>query len=433
MKSEWSEKLKSRLEHHEKDAPAGLWENISQKMIQLEHARQHRKQVFLRMAAAVAAIALASSLFLHEYSKQIANLEKNGNIIVEKRETPKQREKDTENKVDLKKENHQISENLQAQLNQEVKNETNDNYHQNEEEKNEIQESDMLANESVNHGKRTEKSSFNLSDTLAHGNNEKNIAKENDSNNESETNPSPFTQHIHIAQNSYSQKSRKDKWSVSLDASSGLLASNEKYDNSWYSNVQYLNPTLLMLEIKKIYQAPANEEQVNKTHHRFPLRLGVKIAYQIHPRWSIESGLRYTQLSSEAINGNGQWMTERNLRIDYIGVPLGISYQLWSKSHFSIYANGGIALDTYISGKENLKNYQNGKLNYTMKSHLQQKPLQFSVYASIGAQYQIGETIHIFAEPGMGYYFDDGTTIQHYFKKHPFAPTVNLGVKFKIH
>ena len=255
MKSEWSEKLKSKLEHHEKDAPVGLWEKISQEMIQLEHARQHRKHVFLRMAAAVAAIALASSLFLLEYSKQIADLENNEKIIVEKREIPKQTEKDTENNVGLKKGNHQISENLQAQLNQEVKNETNDNYHQNEEEKNEIQESDFLADESVNHGKRTEKSSFNLSDTLAHGNNEMNIAKENDSSNESETNPSPFTQHIHIAQNSYLQKRRKDKWSVSLDASSGLLASNEKYDNSWYSNVQYLNPTLLMLEIKKIYQA----------------------------------------------------------------------------------------------------------------------------------------------------------------------------------
>ena len=148
MKSEWSEKLKSKLEHHEKDAPAGLWEKISQEMIQLEHARQHRKDVFWRMAAAVAAIALASSLFLHQYSKQIADLEKNEKIIVEKRETPKQREKTTENNVGLKKGNHQISENLQAQLNQEVKNETNDINHQNEEEKNEIQESDMLANES---------------------------------------------------------------------------------------------------------------------------------------------------------------------------------------------------------------------------------------------------------------------------------------------
>ena len=433
MKSEWSEKLKSRLEHHEKDAPTGLWEDISQEMIQFELARQHRKKVFWRRAAAVAAITLASSLFLHQYSKQIADLEKNEKIIVEKKEIPKQTGKDMENNVGLKKGNHQISDNLQVQLNQEVKKGTNDNYHQNAKEKDEIKESDLLADESVNHGKITEKSSLVLSDALAHRNNEKNTTKENDLSNESETNPSPFTQHIYITQNSYSQKKRKDKWSVSLDASSGLLASNEKYDNSWYSNVQYFNPTLLMLEIKKIYQAPANEEQVNKTHHRFPLRFGVKIAYQIHPRWSIESGLRYTQLSSEAINGNGQWMTERNLRIDYIGVPLGISYQLWSKSHFCIYANGGIAFDTSVSGKENLKNYQNGKLNYTMKSDLQQKPLQFSVYASIGAQYQIGETIHIFAEPGMGYYFDDGTTIQHYFKKHPFAPTVNLGVKFKIH
>lgn len=433
MKSEWSEKLKSRLEHHEKDAPAGLWDNISQEMIQFEHSRQHRKQVFWRLTAAVAAIALASSLFLHQYSEQIADLKKNERIITENSELTKQREKDLENNVEVKKGNHERSENLQARLNQGVKNETNNINYQHAEEKDEIKEPVLLAEESENEGKGAEKSSFDLSDALARVNNEKNTTKENDSSKESKTNSTLFTPYNHIVRNSYSQKRRTDKWSVSLDASSGLLTSNEKYDNSWYSNVQFLNPTLLMLEVKKRFQAPTNEEQVDKTHHRFPFRLGVKIAYQIHPRWSVESGLRYTQLSSEAIDGNGQWVTERNLRINYIGIPLGISYQLWSKSHFSIYANGGIALDTYISGKDHLKNYENGKLNYSMKSDLQQKPLQFSTYASIGAQYQIGKTINIFAEPSIGYYFDDGTTIQHYFKKHPFAPTVNLGVKFKLH
>ena len=88
MKSEWSEKLKSRLEHHEKDAPTGLWENISQEIIQLEHARQHRKQVFWRMAAAVAAINLAflapkrSFITLAHTRREARNLATSSNTLL---------------------------------------------------------------------------------------------------------------------------------------------------------------------------------------------------------------------------------------------------------------------------------------------------------------------------------------------------------------
>lgn len=411
MKSEWSDKLRNRLEHHKMDAPAGLWEDISQKMARTHQTRQQRTMFFTR-AAAIAIIVLASALFLHYYSGKgfysvkkeyfRANNLKGRKIEESLTGAEKKEEKRSETTAE-----HVLLAKTSSHLNEEPKNVSP--------EKNHYPTPSNGSEEDKEHNQQ--------------------VSPTNENTEEPTKTPSSPTIHIPTTEQLRHPhlKREKGRWTISMDASSGLLASNEKYDNSWYSNVQYLNPTLLMLEAKKLYQAPQNEEQVNKTHHRFPLRFGVKFSYLFQPRWSIDGGLRYTQLSSEAIEGNGQWMTERHLRINYLGVSLGLSYQLWSVSHFSIYANGGIALDAYISGQENLKNYQNGTLNYSMKSHLQQKPLQFSVNASVGAQYQIGKTICIFAEPSVGYYFDDGTTIQHYFKKHPLAPTVNLGVKFKLH
>ena len=64
MKSEWTDKLRNRLEHHKMDAPAGLWEDISQEMARTHQTRQQRTMFFTR-AAAIAIIVLASALFLH--------------------------------------------------------------------------------------------------------------------------------------------------------------------------------------------------------------------------------------------------------------------------------------------------------------------------------------------------------------------------------
>ena len=38
----------------------------------------------------------------------------------------------------------------------------------------------------------------------------------------------------------------------------------------------------------------------------------------------------------------------------------------------------------------------------------------------------------LYVEPSLGYYFNDGTSYQHYYKDHPLAPSIMLGLRMHI-
>ena len=69
MKEEWTDKLKTRLEHHEMTPPEGLWEGISEQMNLAE--KSVRKSSFPLskrwIAAAAALLALAGFFALYDF------------------------------------------------------------------------------------------------------------------------------------------------------------------------------------------------------------------------------------------------------------------------------------------------------------------------------------------------------------------------------
>ena len=46
-----------------------------------------------------------------------------------------------------------------------------------------------------------------------------------------------------------------------------------------------------------------------------------------------------------------------------------------------------------------------------------------------GAEYRFHRRVGLYAEPSVGYYFDDGTSLQHYYKQHPWAPSIEVGLR----
>mgnify|MGYP000010645216 FL=1 len=60
------------------------------------------------------------------------------------------------------------------------------------------------------------------------------------------------------------------------------------------------------------------------------------------------------------------------------------------------------------------------------------KPLQWSLSAAAGAQFKITEKLGIYAEPGVVYYFDDGSNVNTIRKEHPFNFNIQLGVRFTL-
>ena len=56
--------------------------------------------------------------------------------------------------------------------------------------------------------------------------------------------------------------------------------------------------------------------------------------------------------------------------------------------------------------------------------------MQWSANASLGVQCNLVNTMSIFVEPGVSYYFNDGTNIRTIYKEKPLNFNLNLGIRF---
>ena len=175
---------------------------------------------------------------------------------------------------------------------------------------------------------------------------------------------------------------------------------------------------------------PFNDGQiVRKTHHSLPLTYALSLRYQATHRIGLESGLQYTRLNSLFQTGEGANRMDEKQRIDYLGVPLRVSYRIWSGKHVGIYTSAGVTLEIPVKSTVTTDYILNNKRQLRDSHHLD-VPLQWSTGIGIGVQYNITPSISIFAEPGVQYYIPDGSGFETYRTQHPFTVTIPAGLRF---
>lgn len=215
------------------------------------------------------------------------------------------------------------------------------------------------------------------------------------------------------------------KWTIGLNASGGLLAANNSVssDKLYYSYSTESGYGVVYEDIDKsnlinFNSLPTYTLTEYVARHRLPLRFGLSLHYQFHPRLALLSGISYTRLYSEF-----SLPLYRNIsysqRLHYIGVPLGVAWQLWKANRFSAYLTGGAMVEKCVS--VSLDGDYTGE-----------KPWQWSVNAAVGAEYTFTSLLGAYIEPSLGYYFSDGTQLEHYYKEHPLAPSIEFGLRMHI-
>ena len=216
------------------------------------------------------------------------------------------------------------------------------------------------------------------------------------------------------------QASDAGKWTIGLNASGGLLASN----NSAYTDRLYHQSAKIGIVDEAYAQINYNYRENDATSytvtehlskHRLPIRFGLSLHYQFRPRLAFMSGISYTRLYSEfsfPLYGNISY----SQRLHYIGVPLGVAWQLWAANRFSVYLAGGAMVEKCVSVSID-------------GDYTGQKPWQWSVNAAVGAEYAFSSLLGAYIEPSLGYYFSDGTQLEHYYKEHPLAPSIKFGLR----
>lgn len=155
---------------------------------------------------------------------------------------------------------------------------------------------------------------------------------------------------------------------------------------------------------------PSNMREVSANYHHQPVRLGLSLRYRLNDHWSIESGLLYTYLSSDITIIEDGISTVTEQRLNYIGLPLDVSYNLWKSHYFGLYVTAGS----------------------TIEKSLDASPWQFSVSGAVGAEYKLTNFFSLYAEPGIGYYFKDGSSTPTIYQDQPLNFNLSFGLRFNV-
>lgn len=169
---------------------------------------------------------------------------------------------------------------------------------------------------------------------------------------------------------------------------------------------------------------------VSDIKHRMPITVGASVRLHLDERWACETGLTYTFLSSDIRAGGDSYYYETEQQLHYVGIPVKVSYNVWESNRFSFYISAGGTVEKCVSGKTKTVYTTGDEKNMSGSEDLKVKPLQWSVSSAVGAQFKLSRQIGIYAEPGVAYYFNDGSEVQTIRKEHPFNFNLQVGVRF---
>lgn len=160
--------------------------------------------------------------------------------------------------------------------------------------------------------------------------------------------------------------------------------------------------------------------------HEMPLSVELSISRALSANWNLGAGLRYTRLRSTFDYGYEQAYVTNRQTIHYLGIPLNFSYKMAGNAHWCVYGTLGTAVDLPIRATLDTRHVLHGEQIYH-RSDAVSIPLQWSVDAGLGLQYNLSPRFGIFVQPSVRYYFDNGTkTIR---AAHPWNVTIPSGIR----
>ncbi|MDR2147769.1 MAG: PorT family protein [Tannerella sp.] len=163
--------------------------------------------------------------------------------------------------------------------------------------------------------------------------------------------------------------------------------------------------------------------------HRTPVSFGLGVHYDLSDRWSLQSGLVYTQLRSDwTINNQAFVETNEYIqRLHYLGVPLSVSYRLGQWKNLRFYASAGGMAEYNIAGSLKSTMFYNGE-RLTERINIEMKEPLFSVQSRLGVAFPVWRFVGIYAETGASYYFDNKSLLKTIRSDKPFTVSLQAGI-----
>ena len=430
MKTNWQKDIHDRLGSYEKDAPEGLWEGISRELPKLndgdmltDKPQRTAKFRMWRVAGVAAAASVALVIgysFLGNHTKDNINIATNTTKHPNMLASNKKPLGNKPTSICAKQAKHSAD--------------------------------DLLSEQPTLYNASTEQPTLASASTETNvkeiGSKEENGKEENSKKENGQTEVKPEKREDNrmlrknqddalLAYNDVTERrgsaDASSRWTVSTGAMGGLGASGT---TTAYGDYLVLSCPGVMdtKDSPMLDMSSVNRDVETKTEyeHHLPIRIGLSVAYALTDRLSIGTGLTYTRLSSDIKDASMESNYSGEQRLHYVGIPVNVSYKVASSRWISLYGTAGVLAEKCVSGTTDEGYVENNTMKYTNTHDISSKPLQMSVNAGVGIQFNVHDNVGIYAEPGLSYYFDDGSALQTIYKEKPLNFNLNVGVRFKL-
>ena len=162
------------------------------------------------------------------------------------------------------------------------------------------------------------------------------------------------------------------------------------------------------------------EEQ---TEYHQPVKYGVSVGLHLNDRWGLKTGVNYQHVKMDFTQVMGREAVTTEKTYDYVGVPLLVSYDLWQNNLMTVYGMAGTELDVNVKARQRMEG---------MESNLKKDRLLFAVQGGAGVQVNCLPWLAVYAEPGVAYYIDNGSSADNVFKSKPLNINLQTGVRITL-
>lgn len=407
MKEDWTDQLRQKLEGFEMTPPEGLWEDICKEMgMPVEPASTSHKRWYWAVAAAILALVGFFAVYLYEDHSEATVLTARSEIKPIESKEKTEIEPKTEPKAETPQKAKSPIKAMPSTKLMAFKAQDEEAKDEVPAETEETIETEVLAESGVQSEPEIQ------SDSVA------SVEEEKPQTSKPTKKAIDFPELMPEPQ---VRANNPHEWAVGVNASGGVLTGKTAHEDRTATNIDIEEQTEEKSQARNVITDFYPYGDSDWDHH-IPIRLGLSLQYQLNDHLALISGISYTYLYSEwgkaFLKGGGY-----EQMLHYIGVPLGVAWKLCSSNHFRFYLSGTVLLEKCISFKYRWQESQ------TVNSV---RPWQFSIRAAFGAEYAFTPQFGIYFEPSLGYYFNDGSSLRHYYKERPFAPSLDFGLRLHL-
>lgn len=173
-----------------------------------------------------------------------------------------------------------------------------------------------------------------------------------------------------------------------------------------------------------------SKDVATESRHFLPLRAGIAFSWWLSPRWSIGSGVTYTWLLSKSRTGSESYYVDSRQSLHYLGIPLTVNYDIWNTDMLRVYVSAGGMLEKCVGGNVRSDYIYGNDVRSHDSARLVVRPLQWSVTASAGLQFNLSRMAGIYIEPGAAYHFYNGSDVETIYSDRPLNFSLNFGLRF---